>query len=279
MGDARVEFYAGDKLLGRPVAGRDRRAFRLKLGDARIGAAPDLKALAGGRRLDAAGARRAPDARRAAEAAPPSTLPPANPVDPGVAGKYRTVSGEYALKSVRLPGFPAPVEMRAEVVSPVGAPGRRPSRCSCTAVTTPATTPRATRACPGPARRARSRCRATGAICATRSSWPRRDTSRCPSRPTGSTGRTTTPRTVAPRRVRPWCGCTSPAGPSGPPIGPERPRPCAPPRPPTWTGCCSSATPGAAKASTGPRSTACPGLPRTRTATAVRCAGTFAAPS
>ncbi|MFJ2641920.1 hypothetical protein [Streptomyces sp. NPDC087511] len=126
MGDARVEFYAGDKLLGRPVAGRDRRAFRLKLGDARIGAAPDLKALAGGRRLDAAGARRAPDARRAAEAAPPSTLPPANPVDPGVAGKYRTVSGEYALKSVRLPGFPAPVEMRAEVVSPVGAPGRRP---------------------------------------------------------------------------------------------------------------------------------------------------------
>ncbi|MFH8519234.1 hypothetical protein ACH4CE_29940 [Streptomyces gelaticus] len=126
MGDARVEFYAGDRLLGRPVATRDRRAFRLRLDGARIGRLTSLKVLAGGRRLDASGARRAPDARRATGAAQPATPLPANPVDPGVPGKYRTVSGEYALKSVRLPGFAAPVEMRAGVVSPVGAPGRRP---------------------------------------------------------------------------------------------------------------------------------------------------------
>ncbi|MET9663519.1 hypothetical protein ABZY11_43515, partial [Streptomyces sp. NPDC006510] len=126
MGDARVEFFAGDKLLGRPVATRDRRAFRLKLDGARLGPVTSLKALAGGRRLDASGARRAPDAHRTTEAAQPVAPFPANPVDPGVPGKYRTVSGEYALKSVRLPGFTAPVEMRAAVVSPVGAPGRRP---------------------------------------------------------------------------------------------------------------------------------------------------------
>ncbi|MFD7621016.1 hypothetical protein [Streptomyces sp. NPDC059802] len=126
MGDARVEFYAGDKLLGRPVATRDRRSFRLRLDGADFGRVTGLKALAGGRRLDASGARRAPDARRAAEAAQPAAPLPANPVDPGVPGKYRTVTGEYALKSVRLPGFTAPVEMRGAVVSPVGAPGRRP---------------------------------------------------------------------------------------------------------------------------------------------------------
>ncbi|MFE6497856.1 hypothetical protein [Streptomyces sp. NPDC057748] len=130
MGDARVEFYSGNELLGRPVAAQDRRTFRLKVDGARIGPVTDLKALAGGRRLDTSGPRRAPDARRTTEPARPTapapTPAPANPVDPGVPGKYRTVSGEYALKSVRLPGFSAPVEMRAAVVSPAGAPGRRP---------------------------------------------------------------------------------------------------------------------------------------------------------
>ncbi|WP_326742658.1 alpha/beta hydrolase family protein [Streptomyces sp. NBC_01768] len=126
MGDARVEFYTGERLLGRPVAAQDRRTFRMKLDGVRLGPVTGLKALAGGRRLDESGARRAPDARRAAEAAKPTAPLPANPVDPGVPGKYRTVSGEYTLKSVRLPGFSAPVEMRAAVVSPAGAPGRRP---------------------------------------------------------------------------------------------------------------------------------------------------------
>ncbi len=47
-------------------------------------------------------------------------------MDPGKPGSYRTRTGEYSLKSVRLPGFSAPVEMRAVVVAPVGASGKRP---------------------------------------------------------------------------------------------------------------------------------------------------------
>ncbi|MYS09675.1 hypothetical protein GTW71_25310, partial [Streptomyces sp. SID6041] len=56
----------------------------------------------------------------------PGTRVPVNGVDPGMPGRYRTVGGEYDLKSVRLPGFPEPVEMRATVVGPADAPGKRP---------------------------------------------------------------------------------------------------------------------------------------------------------
>ncbi|MGV9881664.1 alpha/beta hydrolase family protein [Streptomyces sp. NPDC003006] len=123
MGDARVEFYAGEKLLGRPEAARDRRSFRLPLGAARIGPVKKLRVLAGGRRLDEAGAGQESNAARPAS---PAALPPANEVDPGKPGRYRTVSGAYTLKSQRLPGFPEPVEMRADVVGPADAPGKRP---------------------------------------------------------------------------------------------------------------------------------------------------------
>ncbi|MFE7776287.1 alpha/beta hydrolase family protein [Streptomyces sp. NPDC057445] len=126
MGDARVEFYAGDRLLGRPVAARDGRSFHLRLDGARIGSAKELQVLAGGRRLDGEGADRAPRSRPRPAPAPQDTALPANPVDPGTPGRYRTVSGEYALNAVRLPGFPAPVEMRATVVGPADAPGKRP---------------------------------------------------------------------------------------------------------------------------------------------------------
>lgn len=51
---------------------------------------------------------------------------PANSVDPGEPGSYRTVTGEYDLDPVRLPGFDTPVEMTAEVVAPKGATGSRP---------------------------------------------------------------------------------------------------------------------------------------------------------
>ncbi|WP_434599791.1 hypothetical protein [Streptomyces sp. A5-4] len=123
-GDARVEFYAGDTLLGRPVAAKDRRSFRLPLDEARIDTTADLRVVAGGRRLDAAAPAARP-ARLAARAQPPTPLP-ANKVDAGVPVPYRASSGEYTLKSVRLPGCPAPVEMRATVVGPAGAPGKRP---------------------------------------------------------------------------------------------------------------------------------------------------------
>lgn len=131
MGDARVEFYAGDRLLGRPLATKDGRTFRLPLEEALkvsglkgAKALQDLQVHAGGRRLDAAGLAAVPDGRRAPVAPPAPT--PANPVDPGKPGSYRTVSGEYTLDSVKLPGMPVPVEMKAVVVAPTGATGRRP---------------------------------------------------------------------------------------------------------------------------------------------------------
>ncbi|MFH8371048.1 hypothetical protein [Streptomyces sp. NPDC018031] len=126
MGDARVGFYAGERLLGHPVADPDGRTFRLDLAGASVGSPAELRVLAGGRRLDAAGPAHGPRPLRPVTPARPPAPLPANETDPGVPGRYRTVSGEYDLKSVRLPGFPAPVEMRATVVGPADAPGRRP---------------------------------------------------------------------------------------------------------------------------------------------------------
>ncbi|MFD9003562.1 hypothetical protein ACFV0T_21735 [Streptomyces sp. NPDC059582] len=128
MGDARVEFHAAGRLLGLPAPGRDGRTFRLDLADTRTTDLKDLQVLAGGRRLDAPTAPAASAGSggpSSAAALPPAPLP-AGSVDPGRPGAYRTVTGEYALDSVRLPGFAAPVEMRAVVVAPEGAPGRRP---------------------------------------------------------------------------------------------------------------------------------------------------------
>jgi hypothetical protein len=50
----------------------------------------------------------------------------AAPVDPGRAGPYAVVAGEYTLPAVRLPGLATPVEMRGVVVAPAHAPGPRP---------------------------------------------------------------------------------------------------------------------------------------------------------
>ncbi|MEU0029267.1 hypothetical protein [Streptomyces sp. NPDC006335] len=123
MGDARVEFRTGDRLLGVPRPAKDGRTFRLALDKAASTELTDLQVTAAGRRLDAAADEpRASDARGV-------RLPaqaPANGVDPGKPGSYRTVSGQYDLAPVRLPGFAAPVEMRAQVVAPKGATGSRP---------------------------------------------------------------------------------------------------------------------------------------------------------
>ncbi|GIM88406.1 hypothetical protein Ato02nite_001990 [Paractinoplanes toevensis] len=120
MGDAAVEFWSGDTLLGRPRPLADGRTFRLDLGQAKLG---DLSVRAGGKRLDQAPPAAA--AKRAAPATAPA-LGTANPVDPGVKGPFRTISGEYDLPGVKLPDFPENVEMRAVVVAPKGAPGARP---------------------------------------------------------------------------------------------------------------------------------------------------------
>lgn len=126
MGDARVEFRSGDRLLGLPEAAPDGRTFRLPAAGLRLGAPAELQVVAAGRRLDAAAPERAPQSGRLPQAARPEAPLPPNPVDPGVSGPYRTATGAYTLKSVKLPGFAAPVEMTGTVVGPVGATGGRP---------------------------------------------------------------------------------------------------------------------------------------------------------
>ncbi|MFE1291054.1 hypothetical protein [Streptomyces sp. NPDC058751] len=132
LSDSGVSFYSGDRLLGRPVGTPDGRSFRLVLGRAQLGKPSGLQARAGERRLDAAGAGQdrpvGPDGpgERPGLSARPATRLPANEVDPGRPGSYRTTTGDYELPSVRLPGFRERVEMKAVVVAPVNAPGHRP---------------------------------------------------------------------------------------------------------------------------------------------------------
>ncbi|MEV6597160.1 hypothetical protein AB0M36_09900 [Actinoplanes sp. NPDC051346] len=121
MGDAAIEFFSGDRLLGRPNPQPDQRTFTLDLD--RVGSLDGLSVRAGGKRLDAP----APQAlRRALAEVKVPAAQAANPVDPGVKGPYRTVRGEYALDGVKLPDFPAKVEMQAVVVAPRNAQGKRP---------------------------------------------------------------------------------------------------------------------------------------------------------
>jgi hypothetical protein len=122
MGDARVEFRAGNRLLGAPKPARDGKTFRLALGATPPEQLTDLQVTAAGRRLDAA----ADVPRSGSRVARRPARAPANGVDPGTPGSYRTVTGTYALDPVRLPGFDTPVEMTAEVVAPKAATGSRP---------------------------------------------------------------------------------------------------------------------------------------------------------
>lgn len=120
MGDAAVEFWSGDKRLGRPRPHPDGRTFSLGLsGSVRL---DDLTVRAGGGRIDQAPPR---GTRRSAP--PAGSAPqPAGAVDPGVAGPYRSITGEYDLPAVKLPDLPEKVEMRAVVVAPQGTSGTRP---------------------------------------------------------------------------------------------------------------------------------------------------------
>ncbi|MET7489317.1 hypothetical protein [Streptomyces sp. NPDC005538] len=126
MGDARVEFHAGGRLLGVPRAAKDGRTFRLGLGAATPKKLTDLQVLSAGRRLDTDDDSSASGGGRSQAAARPTPQLPAGAIDPGKPGSYRTTTGEYTLNSVRLPGFPEPVEMQAVVVAPKGATGKRP---------------------------------------------------------------------------------------------------------------------------------------------------------
>ncbi|ELP61651.1 hypothetical protein ACKI1I_01645 [Streptomyces turgidiscabies] len=130
VGDAQVEFRSGERLLGTPRPAADGRTFRLPLDGVRLGRTDDLRVEAAGRRLDAAGVNAAGRERRRADSSSSASRLPqvttVNKVDPGVAGSFRTTSGEYSLPSVQLPGYDTDMEMKAVVVAPVGATGSRP---------------------------------------------------------------------------------------------------------------------------------------------------------
>jgi hypothetical protein len=120
VGDAAVEFWEGTRRLGVPKPSADHRTFTLD--GARVTDPARLAVRAGGRRVDVLEHR--PPLR---SQPPPVPAPrPAGAVDPGRSGPYRTKTGEYTLPSIALPGYPAPIEMRAVVVAPVGVPGARP---------------------------------------------------------------------------------------------------------------------------------------------------------
>jgi hypothetical protein len=121
-GDAAVEFWAGNRLLGRAEGASDLRTFVLPGGP--VGRLTDLEVRIGGKRVDAA----APRAQQRRSATAPATTPelPAATVDPGVKGPYATTTGEYSLPGVKLSTYPSPVEMQAVVVAPKGAAGKRP---------------------------------------------------------------------------------------------------------------------------------------------------------
>jgi hypothetical protein len=123
-GDARVEFHADGRLLGVPKPAKDGRTFRLALD--RATPLNDLQVLASGRRLDAPAANTEKKSTNSLAAAQPPAQLPANSVDPGKPGAYGTVTGEYDLDPVELPGLAEPVEMQAVVVAPEGATGKRP---------------------------------------------------------------------------------------------------------------------------------------------------------
>jgi hypothetical protein len=131
ISDAVVEFYAGDRLLGRPWAAKDQRSFHLDIDGTAARDLTGLEVRAAGRRLDVAadrpgGPTRATPPRREAPQQWNGPPLPIHPVDPGVAGPFSTFSGDYSLPDVKLPGFATPVEMQGLVVAPRGTTGARP---------------------------------------------------------------------------------------------------------------------------------------------------------
>ncbi|MEU0970272.1 hypothetical protein ABZ357_34460 [Streptomyces sp. NPDC005917] len=107
--------------MGAPKPERDGHTFRLGLEGARTGELKRLQVLVGGTAVGHP-VRHLGDGR--GRAAPRSAA--RRPGGPGKPGRYRTTTGSYRLKSVGLPGFSVPVEMRAVVVAPTGVSGPRP---------------------------------------------------------------------------------------------------------------------------------------------------------
>ncbi|WP_394615645.1 alpha/beta hydrolase family protein [Lentzea sp. JNUCC 0626] len=115
--DAGVEFWEGDRFLGHARESANLRTFTL---EAKLTDPAALQVRSAGKRLDVF---EPPVASLSAPQLP--ALQPDGGVDPGKPGPYETTTGAYALDSIKLPGYAAPIEMEGVVVAPKGAPGKR----------------------------------------------------------------------------------------------------------------------------------------------------------
>jgi hypothetical protein len=116
IGGARYEFRAGEQLLGYPAQRGNMLRLALKSAPSLV----ELSVWAGGRRIDAAEPRvryaAPPDEPELAQAESPAATP----------GPYRTQRLRYELAGLEVEDYPAPLEVLAEVTTPVGASGPRP---------------------------------------------------------------------------------------------------------------------------------------------------------
>ena len=119
-GGAAIEFWDGDRLLGVPRPSADLRTYTLDA--VGVDAVAGLQVRVSGRRLDV----EEPAPPSTAATVTPTALSPAGDIDPGRPGPFATRTGEYELDPVTVPGYAVPLEVKAVVVAPTGATGRRP---------------------------------------------------------------------------------------------------------------------------------------------------------
>jgi hypothetical protein len=122
LGAAPVEFFIGDRSLGTARASSNRRVFRIDLPELTGPELASLRVRVSGRGLDVA----APRVAGSAVPALAASLAAPVPIDPGAPGTYATVTGEYTLQSVALPGMAVPADVRGVVVAPPRASGPLP---------------------------------------------------------------------------------------------------------------------------------------------------------
>jgi hypothetical protein len=123
MHDARPEFRDGGRLLGYPLS-RDG-ALELALSAATLASLQAPSAWLSGRRLDGP-TPTVTFATATAEAPSPARRSLSGRADPGEPGPYGTVRLSYRLPDLVIVGYETPLEVLAEVIAPVGAPGPRP---------------------------------------------------------------------------------------------------------------------------------------------------------
>ena len=119
-GDAQVEILADGHSLGPATVSSDGRRVSVPVNGVPSDPA-SLQVIAAGRRLD-----RPAGSGLAAEPATPEPAQRPIATDPGTPGPFAVATDEYVRPGLAISGMPAPVEIRAVVVSPVAAPGARP---------------------------------------------------------------------------------------------------------------------------------------------------------